>query len=67
MALSDDLRAELAGIRPTRQCDALAELSALFHTAGTVHLRLHCAGGDEAGFVLRRRSLRDRVCLPMSA
>jgi cell division protein WhiA len=33
------VRAELAAIAPTRRCDRLAELSALFHTAGTVHLR----------------------------
>jgi DNA-binding protein WhiA len=39
MALSDDVRSELAGIAPRRQCDRLAELSALFHTAGRIHLR----------------------------
>ena len=39
MALSDELRNELAAIVPTRDCDRLAELSALFHTAGSVHLR----------------------------
>jgi cell division protein WhiA len=33
------VRAELAAIAPTRRCDRLAEISALFHTAGTVHLR----------------------------
>ena len=33
------MRAELAAIAPTRRCDRLAEISALFHTAGTVHLR----------------------------
>jgi DNA-binding protein WhiA len=31
-------RAELAALAPDRRCDRLAELSALFHTAGTVHL-----------------------------
>jgi DNA-binding protein WhiA len=36
--LADDVRAELAAIAPTRRCDRLAELSALFHTAGAVHL-----------------------------
>jgi cell division protein WhiA len=39
LALSDELRNELAAIVPTRDCDRLAELSALFHTAGSVHLR----------------------------
>jgi DNA-binding protein WhiA len=38
MALSDDLRNELAAITPQRECDVLAELSGLAHTAGTVHL-----------------------------
>jgi cell division protein WhiA len=37
--LADDVRAELAAIAPRRRCDRLAEISALFHTAGTVHLR----------------------------
>lgn len=39
MSLSDDLRNELAGIAPRQECDRLAELSGLFHAAGTVHLR----------------------------
>lgn len=39
MALSDDLRAELAAIALDRGCCRLAELSALFHSAGSVHLR----------------------------
>jgi cell division protein WhiA len=38
MSLSDDLRNELAAIEPKRECDVLAELSGLAHTAGTVHL-----------------------------
>ena len=38
-SLVDDVRAELAAIAPRRRCDRLAEISALFHTAGTVHLR----------------------------
>ena len=38
MPLSEDLRNELASIAPERDCDRLAELSALFHTAGSVHL-----------------------------
>jgi DNA-binding protein WhiA len=37
--LSEDLRSELAGIAPTRDCDRLAELSGLFHAAGSIHLR----------------------------
>jgi cell division protein WhiA len=40
---SEELRNELAAIEPRRECDRLAELSALFHTAGRIHLR----GGGE--------------------
>ena len=36
--LSDDVRNELAAIAPVRRCDRLAELSGLFHTAGSLHL-----------------------------
>jgi DNA-binding protein WhiA len=36
--LSVDARAELATVVPARRCDRLAELSGVFHTAGTVHL-----------------------------
>ena len=39
MPISEDVRNELAGIAPRRACDRLAELSALFHTAGSIHLR----------------------------
>ena len=39
MSLSDDLRNELAAIAPRSECDRLAELSGLFHAAGSVHLR----------------------------
>ena len=39
--LSDDLRDELAAIAPRRRCCRLAELSALFHSAGAWHLRGH--------------------------
>lgn len=39
MSLSDDLRDELAAIEPARRCCALAELSALSHSAGTWHLQ----------------------------
>jgi len=38
-SLVDDVRAELAAIAPRQRCDRLAEISALFHTAGAVHLR----------------------------
>jgi cell division protein WhiA len=37
--LSDDLRNELAQIAPEADCDRLAELSGLFHAAGSIHLR----------------------------
>jgi DNA-binding protein WhiA len=36
--LAGAARAELASLAPERRCDRLAEISALFHTAGTVHL-----------------------------
>ena len=39
MSLSEDLRNELAAIAPRAGCDRLAELSGLFHSAGSVHLR----------------------------
>lgn len=39
MPLSDDLRSELAAIAPKRGCCRLSEISALFHSAGSVHLR----------------------------
>jgi cell division protein WhiA len=42
---SDDVREELAQISPERDCDRLAELSAIFHSAGSLHLR---GGGDWA-------------------
>jgi DNA-binding protein WhiA len=38
MSLSEDLRNELAAIVPRKECDLLAELSGLAHTAGTIHL-----------------------------
>jgi DNA-binding protein WhiA len=37
--LAADARAELAAIAPERSCDRLAELSALLHCAGSLHLR----------------------------
>ena len=39
MITSEDVREELATIAPQRDCDRLAELSALFHGAGSLHLR----------------------------
>ena len=39
MSLSEELRNELAAIAPRSECDRLAELSGLFHSAGSVHLR----------------------------
>jgi DNA-binding protein WhiA len=39
VSLSEDLRHELAGIAPQRECDRLAELSGLAHSAGSLHLR----------------------------
>jgi DNA-binding protein WhiA len=38
VSFSEDVRAELASIAPLRECDRLAELSALFHFAGRLHL-----------------------------
>jgi DNA-binding protein WhiA len=39
MSLSEELRAELAAVRVERRCCRVAELSGLFHAAGTAHLR----------------------------
>jgi DNA-binding protein WhiA len=39
VSLSEDLRNELAAIAPRRECDRLAELSGLCHSAGSLHLR----------------------------
>jgi cell division protein WhiA len=58
MSLSDDLRNELAAITPHRDCDILAELSGLAHTAGTVHLlggRRVAVHFDVAGSAVARR------------
>jgi hypothetical protein len=41
VTLAEDVRNELAAIAPARRCDTLAEISALFHTAGSLHLRGH--------------------------
>jgi len=47
-SLAANARAELAAVTPERRCDRLAEISALFHTAGTVHL----LGRGKLGFHL---------------
>jgi cell division protein WhiA len=39
VSLSEDLRNELAAIAPRSDCDRLAELSGLFHSAGSIHLK----------------------------
>lgn len=39
MTTSENVREELAQIAPARECDRRAELSALFHSAGSLHLR----------------------------
>ena len=52
MPLSDDLRSELAAIAPKRGCCRLAEISALFHSAGTIHLQ----GRDITHHSVSRRS-----------
>jgi cell division protein WhiA len=39
MSFSEDLRGELAAIGSRSDCDRLAELSGLFHAAGSVHFR----------------------------
>ena len=67
--LVSDVRDELAAIAPTRRCDRLAELAALFHAAGTLHLRgrgtlaLHL---DLAGSAVARRAraLLDELRVP---
>jgi len=38
VSFSEDVRGELAAIAPVRDCDRLAELSALFHFSGRLHL-----------------------------
>jgi DNA-binding protein WhiA len=39
MSLSEDVRRELARVAPASDCDRLAELSGLFHSAGRLHFR----------------------------
>jgi DNA-binding protein WhiA len=65
MSLSEDLRRELARVVPASDCDRLAELSGLFHSAGRLHIHgrgevsLHLDVSESA--VARRafRLLRD--------
>ena len=59
MALSDEVRSELAAIDPVKPCCRLAELSALVRTAGSVHLRGSGRIGvhlDVAGAAVARRA-----------
>jgi cell division protein WhiA len=69
---SEDVREELARIAPTRRCDRLAELSALFHSAGSLHLRargewaLHLdlasgAAARRAFSLLREEAIRSEI------
>jgi DNA-binding protein WhiA len=41
LSLSEDLRGELAAVRAVRRCCRVAEVSGLFHSAGTAHLHGH--------------------------
>ena len=69
---SEDVREELARIAPARECDRLAEVSALFHSAGSLHLRargewsLHLdlasgAAARRAFTLLREESIRSEI------
>jgi len=69
---SEDVREELARIAPDRECDRLAELSALFHSAGSLHLRgkgawgLHldlssAAAARRAFSLLRAQGIRSEI------
>jgi DNA-binding protein WhiA len=58
---SEEIRSELARVSPTRRCDRLAELSALAHTAGSLHLRGHgeiALHLDLASSAVARRAFR---------
>jgi len=72
VSFSEDVRNELAGIAPARECDRLAELSALFHFAGRLHLlglgevSLHLdlsspAGARRAFALLREFGVRSEI------
>jgi cell division protein WhiA len=69
---SEDVREELARIAPQRECDRRAELSALFHSAGSLHLRgkgawaLHLdlasgAAARRAFSLLRAQGIRSEI------
>jgi hypothetical protein len=69
---SADVKEELARIAPARECDRLAELSALFHSAGSLHLRgkgewgLHLdlasgAAARRAFSLLRAQGIRSEI------
>jgi DNA-binding protein WhiA len=69
---SEDVRKELARIEPARPCDRRAELSGLFHSAGSLHLRgrgewaLHLdlgsgAAARRAFALLRAEGLRSEI------
>ena len=72
MRTSEDVRRELAQIVPVRACDRRAELSALFHSAGSLHLRgrgewaLHLdlasgAAARRAFALLREEGIRSEI------
>lgn len=72
MITSEDVREELATIAPERECDRRSELSALFHSAGSLHLRgagdwaLHLdlgsgAAARRAFTLLRESGLRSEI------
>jgi DNA-binding protein WhiA len=69
---SEDVRKELARIAPLRECDRRAELSGLFHSAGSLHLRGHGewalhldlgsgAGARRAFALLREDEIRSEI------
>jgi DNA-binding protein WhiA len=65
VSLSEDVRRELAQVAPTADCDRLAALSGLFHSAGRVHFRgrgelfLHLDVSEPVVARLAFRLLRD--------
>lgn len=72
MRTAEDVREELALIAPERECDRRAELSALFHGAGSLHLRargewsLHLdlgsgAAARRAFSLLREEGIRSEI------
>jgi DNA-binding protein WhiA len=70
VSLSEDLRDELAGVPPGDERERLAELSGLFHAAGSVHLRgrgevsVHV---DVASSAVTRRAFRQLRSLGVEA